>query len=355
MHGSQLCLPSLSGLNTLPLPVSSAERSRTLCPPADSEGRVLAPHPAQGRGGELGTWGITVIFVFKHPSSLGLWREAERARWDPPRSLEEGGQQRGPRSLSQCSLTTGKMYPQVSSVLRAGRCSLSLPLESSGPELGSRRLPALLGSRWRGLGGFEGLERNSLSESISGGRFTAIARSFLPSQPALCGGKNFAAPKINLTEASVPGGGTGAGVARPARPDPARMENTGPGLSPKEKLEEAAVSPGGLRQLGRDLLGACQGRIPPLQTPCQERDSGEQLPLGRQRRDRLPAFPGAFSFANELPGPGGAAGSGHSLPTPGDYLFPFQSFCSPNSGPEEGHEPKSEYPGYGKRGWSRAG
>lgn len=50
--------------------------------------------------------------------------------------------------------TAGKMYPQVSPVpAAAGHCSSLLPLENNRPEVGARRLPALLGTGRRGAGG----------------------------------------------------------------------------------------------------------------------------------------------------------------------------------------------------------
>lgn len=172
--------------------------------------------------------------------------------------------------------------------------------------------------------------RSSPADPISGARYTAIGRSFLPSQPLPCKGRSFSAPKINVTP--VLASGLGAGV-RGSAPGPARLGHTGPAKPrtlPGRERWRIRRSLGGLRE--RDLNGADQGRNPRAQKLDQKRDARSSPPRVDGRCGaQLPDFPLGFSFANQLPGrlsgaeTGGAAGSVHFLPTPGPICSPPQS------------------------------
>lgn len=218
-----------------------------------------------------------------------------------------------------------------------------------------------------GPGDTAGLGRNSPAEPISGGRFTAIARSFLPSQPAPCGGKNFAAPKINLTQVPAPSRGTGA---RGSAPAPARLERTLPKKPrpfPGREKWRSRHSLGALWQ----MCGSGQELNPPpsstpRQKPVQKRGSGEQPPPGG-RAAQCPALrfsPGLFRLQTNsrtdpaAPGPAELQGPGTPCPPPGPICFPPKNTprrgaghgrartaprC-PAAGPGEGGDPKLERP-----------
>lgn len=118
--------------------------------------------------------------------------------------------------------TAGKRHLQVPRSRRAGRCSASLSVENKRPEPGTHRLPAGMG---RGRGGTE--ERSGLGEKLpSRAHFWSSLYSYrpiLPSQPSFCGGRNFSAPKMNVTRVlgsclGAWGSCLGSGAAGPARP-----------------------------------------------------------------------------------------------------------------------------------------
>lgn len=259
---------------------------------------------------------------------------AERARWDPPWSPEEGEPRRGPRSLSQhSSKTAGKMYPQVSPVrTAAGHCSSLLPLENNRPELGARRLPALLGRGRRGAG-----EPCGAGEKLPGRAH--LWRSFYSYRPLLpplatssLRGKNFAAPKINLTQMPAPGRGAGARGRAPS-PAGAHPPREAPAF-PRQREADTPPFPRGAPAEVRSRAGA-KSVAPETRPEAGERGAASPGRAGGAAPGS-PPFPGAFSFANELPGrpsgtgAGGAAGSGHPLPTPEADLFPPQK--PPRSG-----------------------
>lgn len=132
--------------------------------------------------------------------------------------------------------------------------------------------------------------RSSPADPISGARYTAIGRSFLPSQPLPCKGRSFSAPKINVTP--VLASGLGAGV-RGSAPGPARLGHTGPAKTrtlPGRERWRIRRSLGGLRE--RDLNGADQGRNPRAQKLDQKRDARSSPPRVRCPAPRLP--PGIF-------------------------------------------------------------
>lgn len=179
--------------------------------------------------------------------------------------------------------------------------------------------------------------RSAPAQPISGPRCTAIGRSFLPSQSPPCRGRNFSAPKINVSRALA--SGLGAGV-RSSAPGPARLGHTvptKPRTFPGRERWRNRRSLGGLRPRGRDRNGANQGRNLRAQKPDQNRDERSDPPrTDGQCGAQLPNFTWGFSFANQLSGRlsgaemSGAAGSVHFLPTPGADLFPPAK--SPHSG-----------------------
>lgn len=221
----------------------------------------------------------------------------------------------------------------------AGKRHLQVP-RSAGPGAARRRslwkttIPsrAPIGSRlgWGGGAGVPrsalGLGRNSPAEPISGARCTAIGRSFLPSRPSPCGGRNFSAPKMNVTRVlgsclGAWGSCLGSGAAGPARPG---WDTPAP---PKPR-----TFPGREIALPREMFGRGAGtRTGPNRdgthgprNPNKRRDARGGPPRADGRCSaQLPHFAWAFSFANQLSGRlSGAARSVHFLPTPGADLFP---------------------------------
>lgn len=193
---------------------------QTPCPPAASELRGLAQHPTEGGARQL------TGFCLQAPPFPQIWggecAQAERARRSPSPSLAEqpvnvpmspvGGHRCPPSSPPTGSL---------------------LPPANNRPRLGARRVPALPGRVLGGPGEPRGAEQKPPDRAH-------LRRSFCSRVPllpslasrSLAGKKkikinNFAAPKINLTQAPAPGRGNGArgraggrGAHLPKKPSP---------------------------------------------------------------------------------------------------------------------------------------
>lgn len=171
--------------------------------------------------------------------------------------------------------------------------------------------------------------RRTPAEPISLARCTAIGRSFLPSQPSPCRGRNFSAPKINVTRVLASGAGVRGSGPGPARPGWETLAPRKPRNFPGRERWRSHRSLGGLRPRSRDLNGADQGRNPRAQKPDQKRDKWSSPPRADGRCSaQLPDFTWGFSFANQFSvrlssaETSGAARSVHFLPTPGPDLFP---------------------------------
>lgn len=231
--------------------------------------------------------------------------------------------------------TAGKMYPQVSPVhAAAGHCSSLLHLENNRPELGARRLPALLGRGCRGAG-----EHRGAGEKLPGQAH--LWRSFYGYRPLLpplaTSSPRGKKKKLRCTKnksdpsARTRPGSRGQGQ-RWSAPSP-----RSPGLAPAEKSGVAAAPSGGLRQRGRDLRGAGRNEIRRPRNAARSGGAGSSLPgrAGSERSARLPAFPGAFSFANELPGRPSGPGAGEAAGVGVSPAHPLGRFIFPPKAPAE--------------------
>ncbi|XP_052654427.1 collagen alpha-2(I) chain-like [Harpia harpyja] len=241
--------------------------------------------------------------------------------------------------------TAGKMYPQVSPVhAAAGHCSSLLHLENNRPELSARRLPALLGRGCRGAG-----EHRGAGEKLPGQAH--LWRSFYGYRPLLPplatssprGKKNFAAPKINLTQVPAPGRGAGArGSAGAHRPRGA------PALPRQRKAEKpplprvgsgsgdgTCAGPGGTKSAAPETLpeagerGAASPGGQAAQCPAPRLSPGLFRLQTNSRGD--PVAPGSANLQG--PGPCGVE-LGTAVPGPPPAALP--------QGQERGGEPEFE-------------
>lgn len=211
-------------------------------------------------------------------------------------------------------------------------------LENNRPELGTHRLPAVMGRGCRGIGERCGVgekfpKRAHFWSSLYSCRpiFPSLATISLQGKKLLCT-KNKCDPYARIRPGS-------RGQGQRARPGPARPDWDTP--APRKPLTlpgrerwRSRRSLGGLRPRGRDLNEADQGRNPRVQKPEQKRDARSSPP----RADgwcgaQLPGLTWGFSFANQLLGrlssaeTSGAARSVHFLPPrpPARFVSPPQS------------------------------